>query len=53
MSEIEEEIERWHKVSDCALGNKSSLVTLFLSTVKDDLKEQVQYCIEEELRHGK
>lgn len=53
MLELEEEIERWHKVSDSAIGNKSALMTIFLATVKDDLKDKLQYVIMEELCHGK
>ena len=49
MTEVQKELDRWHRFSNGAIGNKYALMTLFVATVAPEFKEEVQYNIEEEL----
>ena len=42
---FEEEIERWHRFSDGAIGSKFVLMTLFLATTPPELREQLREII--------
>ena len=38
---FKEEMERWHRFSDNAIGDKCALLVLFVATVSPDLKDKV------------
>ena len=38
---LDEEIARWHRFSDGAIGSKYALMTLFLATTPPELREQI------------
>ena len=42
MTEAYKELERWHKFLDGAIGDKTALMTLFITTVSPEHKEEVQ-----------
>lgn len=46
--QLEEELARWHRFSDDAIGNKCTLLTLFVATVSPELKDTVHEAIMEE-----
>lgn len=40
-----DEIARWHRFSDDAIGSKFALMTLFLATTPPELREQLRETI--------
>ena len=44
---LEEELARWHRFSDNAIGNMGALLTLFIATVSPELKDKVYDAIME------
>lgn len=40
-----DEIARWHRFSDGAIGNNYALMTLFLATTPPELREQLRETI--------
>lgn len=40
-----DEIARWHRLSDAAIGSKFALMTLFLATTPSELREQLRETI--------
>lgn len=50
---FDEEIARWHRFSDGAIGNKVALMTLFLTTTPPDLRERLHDTIMTELQTNK
>lgn len=53
MTEVQKEIDRWHRFANGAIGNKHALMTLFVATVAPELKEEIQCNIEDELERVK
>ena len=49
MTEVQKELDRWHRFSNGAIGDHRSLMTLFIATVAPDLKAEVQCNIEQEI----
>ena len=41
----DDEIARWHRFSDGAIGSKFALMTLFLATTPPELREQLRETI--------
>lgn len=39
---LDDEIARWHRFSDGAIGSKFALMTLFLATTPPELREQLR-----------
>mgnify|MGYP007032364948 CR=1 FL=1 len=48
-TELDAELERWHRFSDGAIGNRYALMTLFLATVSPELKEPLHDVINKEM----
>lgn len=42
---FDDEIARWHRLSDGAIGNNYALMTLFLATTPSELREQLRETI--------
>ena len=42
---FDEELARWHRISNGAIGNKVSLLVVFLSTTPIELREQIRDAI--------
>ena len=42
---LDDEIARWHRFSDGAIGSKFALMTLFLATTPPELREQLRETI--------
>ncbi len=53
MTEVQKEIDRWHRFSNGAIGDKRALMYLFVATVMPEFKEEVQCNIEQELEKAK
>ena len=39
---LDDEMARWHRFSDGAIGSKFALMTLFLATTPPELREQLR-----------
>jgi len=48
---FEQEMARWHRFIDGAIGNKYALMVLFLATVPPELNESLRKQIIEELNN--
>jgi len=46
---MEQELSRWHRFSDGAIGDRYALMTLFLATVSPELKEPLHDAIIKEI----
>lgn len=51
--DFDEEIARWHRFSDGAIGSAGALLTLFLATAPPDLRERLHDTIMAELQTDK
>lgn len=49
MTEVQKEIDRWHQFSNGAIGDKYTLMIVFIATVAPELKDEVQANIEPEI----
>ena len=53
---LDDEMARWHRFSDGAIGSKFALMTLFLATTPPELREQLRETIipetEKSTTHG-
>jgi hypothetical protein len=49
---IEQELARWHRFSDGAVGDRYALMTLFLATGSPELKEPLHYVIIKEMERA-
>jgi hypothetical protein len=49
MTEVQKEIDRWHEFSNGAIGDKYTLMILFIATVAPELKAEVRSNIEPEI----
>ena len=53
---LDDEMARWHRFSDGAIGSKFALMTLFLATTPPELREQLRDTIipesEKSTTHG-
>lgn len=46
---VDQELARWHRFSDSAIGDRYALMTLFLATVSTELKEPLHDSIIKEI----
>jgi hypothetical protein len=46
---VEQELSRWHRFSDGAIGDRYALMTLFLATVSPELNEPLHNSIIKEI----
>lgn len=49
MTEVQKEIDRWHQFSNGAIGDKYTLMIVFIMTVAPELKDEVRANIEPEI----
>jgi hypothetical protein len=42
---VEQELARWHRFSDGAIGDRYALMTLFLATVSPEINDKVHNAI--------
>lgn len=48
MTEVQKEIDRWHHFSNGAIGDKYTLMILFIVTVAPEIRDEVRANIEPE-----
>ena len=48
---VERELDRWHRFSDGAIGDRYTLMVLFLATVSTELKEPLRDVITKETNY--
>ena len=49
MTEVQKEIDRWHQYSNGTIGDKYTLMILFISTVAPEIQDEVRANIEPEI----